>query len=126
MSDGNLIEAVQSFALRDTVSEEYGIEVFKIGETNQLINGGIVAHISFFIRIFLSPFLCSQAEKGYIQHIGLLGIDKRTMVGIHLGRDKVGADGVGVDMVVYLRKLSLGASSNGFLFLLFQPLEFLD
>ena len=64
--------------------------------------------------------------QGYIEDIRFLCIDKRAVVGIHLGRDKVGTDGIGVDMVVYLRQLSFGAPANGFLLLGLQALELFD
>ena len=62
MFDGYLVQAFQALALRDAVADEDGVEIFKVGEADKLVDGGIVAHVAFLVGVGIAPFLGGNAE----------------------------------------------------------------
>ena len=61
LADGYLVQTFQTFALWDTVADEDCIEIFKVGEADKLVDGGIVAYIfkrlrpAWFLIVANSP-----------------------------------------------------------------------
>ncbi|ADV43320.1 hypothetical protein Bache_1313 [Bacteroides helcogenes P 36-108] len=72
---GYPIEAEKPLMLRDAVVDEDGIQILHIREANQLVDIGIVAHVAFEVGMCVAPFKGGHAKHGYVQHIGLAGIN---------------------------------------------------
>ena len=82
--DSNLVQFLETFALWQTFVDKDRIEVLHITQTNQLVNRRVVAYIAFILRMSIAPLFGCHSEQRYIEHIGFVGIDKRTMVSINL------------------------------------------
>ena len=87
MLNGDPVEFYEPFALRHFLVDEYGIEVFHIGQTDQFVDGCIIPDIAFQVGILLAPRLCSHAEHGHIQHVGFVGVDDARLFRGHFGRN---------------------------------------
>ena len=111
------IELYESFTLGHLLVDEYGIEILHVGQTNQLVDGGIITDIAFQIRILFAPHLRSHAEHGNVQHIGFVGIDDTRLFRGHFGGNQVLFDRVGMDTVIDLGQFAFGAPAELFLFL---------
>ena len=65
---GNLVEFMETFALRHAFVNEDSVEILHITQTNQLIDSCIVADIAFILRMSIAPFFCRQKlsfQQGY-------------------------------------------------------------
>ena len=124
--DGDFVQFNQTLALRNTLVDEYGIEVLHIRQANQLIYGGIVTNVAFLVSICLTPLLGCHAKHGYIQYVSLVGLDDACLLRSHLFGDYIAFDGIGVYAVVDFRKFSLGGPAYLLLFFLFKALELLN
>jgi len=45
--NGDLVEPGEAFRLRQGLADEQGVEVFEVGEANELGAGGLVANVAF-------------------------------------------------------------------------------
>ena len=111
------IELYKPFTLRHLLVDEYGIEILHVGQTDQLVDGGIIPDIAFQIGILFSPHLRGHAEHGHVQHVGFIGIDDACLLRGHLDRNQVLFDRVGMDTVIDLGQFAFGAPAELFLFL---------
>ena len=108
--------------------DELGIEAFKIGEDEELLDGGMIPHVSIERWVGIAPLPGGKAEEGNIQEIGLGGVGDGGLGGGDFRRDEVGLDGIGVDAVVQLGKGAVEVPSEGeaLVFIFLEALEFLD
>ena len=74
LADGDGIELCQTLGLRHSFADKYCIQVFQIGQADQLRDIGVVADVSFEIRMAVPPLFCSHTEEGHVQDIGFTGI----------------------------------------------------
>lgn len=84
--------------------DELGIESLQIGEHQELLDGGVVAHVAIQFRIGVSPLLRGPAKQGHVQEISLGGVGNGGLCGSDDGGNQVGLHGVGVDDVIELRE----------------------
>lgn len=61
--------------LRNSLTDEQGIQVLHIREADQLVDRGIISDIPFKVGVCVAPFEGSNAKHGYVQHIGLAGVN---------------------------------------------------
>ena len=93
------------------------VQVFKIGKTYELRNLRIIAHIAFFIRIFLTPLLCGHTEKRNVQNVGFACVNERRLFFRNFKRnDNVVFDSVGMYAIIYFCKFSLNRPPDLLLF----------
>ena len=118
------VETDEALALRESFGDEHGVQVLHVREANQLVHRGIVAHVAFQVGVRVAPFEGSDAEHGYVQHVGFAGIDARGLLRGDFRWDEVLLDGISVDAVVYLREFPFGAPAQLGLLLLLEALEF--
>ncbi len=52
LMDGNLIQFHQSLGLRHSLLNEHRIDVLHIGKAYKLVDGGVIADVSFEVRIW--------------------------------------------------------------------------
>ena len=54
---------------------EFCIHPLDIGQHQQLLNGGVAAHVAFHFGVGIPPLFGCMAEKGNIKHVGFVGVD---------------------------------------------------
>ncbi len=118
--NGYPVETDKPLVLREPIVDEHGIQVLHVRETNQFVDGCIVADVAFQVWVCITPFEGGDAEHGYVQHIAFAGIDSRGLLGCYFDWDEILLDSVGMDSVVYLRQLSFSAPANLRLLLLLE------
>ena len=80
--------------------DELGIEAFQIGEHEELLDGGVVAHVAIEFGIGVAPLFGGVSEECDVEEVRLGGVGDGGLGGRDFGRDQVGFDRVGVDAVV--------------------------
>ena len=60
--DGDLVQLAEPLCLRHLLLDEQGIQIFQIGEANELRHIRIVSNIAFLVRMVVAPFLGSHAK----------------------------------------------------------------
>ena len=123
---GDGIELSQSLGLRHPLVDEHRIQVFQIGEADQLRDIGVVSDISFQIRMAVPPLFCSHTEQGHVQNIGFTGIHHGDLLCGKLRRNQIFLDGVRMDAVVDLGQVSLNVPAKLFHFLGLKSLKLFD
>ena len=68
--DGNHVQFCQSFGLWEVFADEMSVEVFKVGEADELRDVGIIPDIALFVRVAVPPFFCGTPEECHIEEIG--------------------------------------------------------
>ena len=126
LADGDGIELCQTLGLRHSFADKYCIQVFQIGQADQLRDIGVVADVSFEIRMAVPPLLCSHTEEGHVQDIGFTGIHYGNLLWGKLWRNQILLDGIRMDAVVDLGQISLDVPAKLFHLLGLEPLKFLD
>jgi len=61
--------------LGQTFLYKEGIEVFEVGQADQLGDVGVVPDVALFIRVGLAPHGGGDAEKGHVENIRFRGVD---------------------------------------------------
>lgn len=89
LPDGGLIETLQTLPLGQFHMDELGVQAFKIGQHQQLLNGSVVAHVAFQRQIRVPPLFGSPTEKSDVEEIGLACIDSGRLHGGDDGWDEV-------------------------------------
>lgn len=106
--NGYLVQPFQALGLGQSAFNEDGVQVFHVGETDELIDGGVIANVAFIVGVGISPLAGCHAEQGHVEHIRLIGIDKRGLAGRNLGGNEIVLDGIRVDPVVDFGEFALG------------------
>lgn len=124
LMDGDFVQALEALRLRDAVFDHNRVEVLHVREADELVDRRMVALIALQIRIFKLPLLVGLAEERDVENIRFVRVDDA-----HLGTgdcrgDEMGLNRIGVDAIVYLRKLTLRRPAEGGLLGRFQALEF--
>ncbi len=110
------------------MADEHGIEVFEIGEDDELLQRRVIANVALGVGMGIAPLLRGLAEKGDVEQVGFVGIDER---GLGLGdrrREERFLDGVGVYAVVDLGEgaLEVPPELEAIVFVVLEALEYLD
>ena len=108
--------------------DQLRVHPFDVGEDKQLLNGGVIAHITLQGGVGILPLFGGLPKKGHIEQVGFGGIGDGGLGGGNRGRDQVRFDGVGVDAVIQLGKgpIQVPCERQAAVFVLFEPLELLD
>ena len=120
------VQLYQPVFLGQAFINKKGVEVFQIGETNQLGDIGIISDIALLATAFLTPFLCCQPEQSHIQDIGFTGVNIIDLCLRHLPGNQIFFNSVRMDAIVDFGQISLDIPAELLSFILFKPLEFLD
>ena len=75
MLNSDFVEFLQALRLTHAGFNEYSIQVFHVGKTNQLIYSSVVSYVAWQRRIVASLLLSSHAKHSHIEHICLIGVD---------------------------------------------------
>ena len=108
--------------------DELGVQAFDVGEHEQLLDGGVVAHVAVELGVGVAPLFGGLAEEGDVEQVGLAGVGDGGLRGRDLGRDEVRLDGVGVDAVVELGEgaVEIPGEREAAVLVVLEALEFLD
>jgi hypothetical protein len=128
LADGDLVQPLQALALRQPHVDQFGIHGFEVGQHEELLDGGMVAHVAVEFGIRFAPEFRGQPEQGDIEQIGLVGVDDRRLRRGHGRRDEAFLDGIGVDAVVELGEgaVEVPGQREAAVLVLLEALEFLD
>ncbi len=106
--------------------DKQGIEVFKVGQADELGSSGLVADVALAAGVLATPLGGGLTEESHVEHIGLAGIDETGLAFAERRRDEVGLDGVGVDAVIDLGEVAADVLAEGLTLGFLEPLKFLD
>lgn len=108
--------------------DELGVHALDVGQHEQLLNGGVFAHVVFQFRIGVAPLPGGLAEQGHIEQVGFVGVGDGGLRRRDLGRDEVGFHRVGMNAVIELGQGAVEVPGEGkaAVFVVLEPLEFLD
>ena len=123
-----MIESFQALALRQAHVDQLGVQGLDVGEDEQLLDGGVVAHVAIKFGVRITPLAGGLAEESDVEQVGFGGVGDGGLGGGDLGRDEVLFDRVGVDAVVELGEGAIEVPRQGeaAAFVFFETLEFLD
>ena len=107
MGNGDAVEHGKAFGLWQTLADENGVQAFKVGQDNELLQRGMVPDVALGAGMGITPLHRGLAKKSDIEQIGLTGIDGGCLRLGDRWRDESFLDGVGVDSVVDLGEGSL-------------------
>lgn len=57
------------------MSYKHGIEAFKVGEDDELLDWSMVARITFGVGVGVAPLLGGLSEEGDVEQIGFAGLE---------------------------------------------------
>ena len=122
--NGDFVQSFKPIWLRDTILNHHGVEVFHIGDADQLIDVRIVTLIALQVWVCDLPLLMRHTKQRDIQHVCLVRIDD-----VHLGtcdsrRNEVLLNCIRVDAVVDLRQFALRRPAKLRLLRCLKPLKF--
>lgn len=128
LPDGNLIKPFQPFALWQIHVDELGIHALNVGQHEQLLDGGVFAHVAVQFRIGVAPLPGGLAKQGHVEQIGFVGVRDGGLRRRNLRRDEMGLHRVGMNPVIELGKGAIEIPSQGeaAVFVVLEPLELLD
>lgn len=128
LADGDLIEPLEPFGLRQAHVDELGVHAFEVGQHEQLLDSGVFAHVAFERRVGVAPLARGLAEKSDIEQVGFVGVGDGGLSGRDLGWDEVRLHRVGVDTIIELGKgaVEIPGEGKAAVFIILEPLEFLD
>ena len=118
LMDGNLIQFHQSLGLRHSLLNEHRIDVLHIGKAYKLVDGGVIADVSFEVRIGVAPLFGRHAEHRYIQHVRFICVDNACLSLCYLSGNEIVLDGICVDSVIYFGQFAFGRPAYKTLFFL--------
>ena len=102
LANGDLIETLQSLTLMKTHVDKLCVHAFQIGQHEELLDAGMVAHVAVQPRVSLPPLFGSLPKESDIQQVCLTGIGDGRLGRGDFRRNEVFFDGIGVDAVVEL------------------------
>jgi len=75
LSDGDFVELTQALRRGQALTDKDGVEAFKIGQDDELLDWGVVADIALGVRMGVAPLLRGLAEERDIEQVGFAGVD---------------------------------------------------
>ena len=121
-----MVQAGEAFGLGQGLPDKQGVEVFEVGEADELGAGGLVADVALVAGVLTAPLGRGLAEQSHVEHIGFAGINEAGLGFAQLRRDEMGLDGVGVDAVVDPGEIAADVPAEGLALGFLEPLKFLD
>lgn len=73
--DGNTVQLLKPLLLTHAFLYEQGVQIFKIGKTDELGHIGLIANIALDAGACVPPGFRGLAKECHIQHIGFGGVD---------------------------------------------------
>ncbi len=58
---------------------ELGIHGFNVGKNEELLNGGMVAHVAFFVWVGDTPLLSSAAKERDVEQVSFGGVGEASL-----------------------------------------------
>jgi len=83
---------------------EFGVHALDIGEHQQLLDGGVLAHVAIQLGVEVAPLLGRLAKQGDVEQVGFTGVGDGSLCRSDCGWNQVRLDGVGVNAVVEFGK----------------------
>ena len=123
LADGDGVEFCQSLRLRDSLVDEHCVQIFQIGQAHELRYIGIVADVSFKIRMGIAPLFGRHTKQRHIQNIGFVSIDQRNLPRRQLRWDQILLDGICVNTIIDLGKVALDVPTELLHLLGLEPLK---
>ena len=119
---------MQALGREQALADEDGIEAFQVGQYHQLLQRGVVPLVTLGVGVDILPLFGGVAKKGYVQQVGLAGVDLAGLGFGDGGRDQGVFDGIGVDAVVDFGEGALQAPAQleALVFRIFEALELDD
>ena len=130
LADGDLVERWKTIPLWQLHVDELGVHALDIGEHQQLLDGGVLAHVALQLGIGVAPLFGGQTKQGDIEQVGFAGVGDgslcrwSTAAGI-----RCVLNGVGVDAVVEFGQgcgSRFQASDRRTVLVVLEALELLD
>src|ERR1019366_3119596 len=69
LTNGNLVQPFQPFALRQSHVNKFGVHALHVGENKQLLDAGVIADVAFQLGIGVTPLPRGMTEKCNIEQI---------------------------------------------------------
>ena len=107
VANGDLVQALQALALRQAHVDELGVHGLDVGQHQQLLDAGVIAHIAVQAGVGITPLPGGLAEQGDIEQVGFVGIDERCMGLGECRRQERFLDRVRMDAVIDLCQSAL-------------------
>ena len=114
--------------LRQAHVDEFRIHAFDVGQHEQLLDGGVVAHIAIDADVAVSPLLCRLPKQRDVEQVRLTGIGDRGLSGGDGRRNQVGLNGIGMDAVIEFGQgaIEVPGKREALILVLLEALELLD
>ncbi len=114
--------------MRQLHMDELGVHVFEVGEDEKLLETGVVAHVAVLTGVGVAPLVGGLSEEGDVEDVGFVGVGEGGLLRGDFGRDEMGLDGVGVEVVIDLGEgaVEVPGEREAAVFVLLEALEFLD
>jgi hypothetical protein len=74
LADGDLIKPDKPVALSKVHVDELGVHALDVCQYKQLLDGGVVAHVTVQIRVSVTPLFRSLTKERNVQQIGLISV----------------------------------------------------
>ncbi len=110
------------------MADKHGVEAFQIGEDDELLQRRVVAEVALGAGMGVAPLFGGLAEKGDVEQVAFVGIDKGGLGLGDGGWDEGVLDGVGVDAVIDLGEgaLEVPVELEAVVFVVLEALKLLD
>jgi hypothetical protein len=114
--------------LRQRHIDQFSVHTFDVGQYQQLLDAGVIAHVALQLGVGVAPLFGGEAEQGDIEQIGFAGIGDGRLRRRDCGGDQMRLDGVGVDAVVELGQgaVEVPGQRQAAALVFLEALEFLD
>lgn len=128
LADGDLVETFQTVALRKVHVDEFSVHPLDVGEHEQLLHGGVVAHVAVELGICVAPLFRGQTEESHVQQVGFAGVGDGRLRLRDFRWDKMLANSVGMDAVVELGQgaVEVPCERESAVLVFLEALELLD
>ena len=124
--NGHFVQSFKPFILGESVIDKKSVQVFEIGQTDQLRDIGVVPDISCFVWIRIPPHGSGHAEKSHVQDIRFRGINSVNLRFSQFVGDKIFLDDIGMNPIVDFGQIPPDVPTQLLFLFILQPLELLD
>ena len=99
-----MVEFGQSVLLVKFHMDELGVHGLYVCEYEELLDSGVISHISFFLGIGGSPLFGRDAKECDVEEVSFRGVGEGCLGFGNGGWDEVGLNGIGVDAIIEFGK----------------------
>ena len=75
MLDDDFVQLLEALGLGNLIIDHDGVDVLHVGDADELVDGSVVALVTFERRIGGLPLLMRHVERGHVQNIRLARVD---------------------------------------------------